>query len=66
MIVPELHVHQAGHALTGIGIVVIGDALHQGGRTVAHPDDRDTDALLARWRETLFGADGALNDRAAA
>lgn len=31
-----------------------------------HPDDRDTDALLARWRETLFGADGALNDRAAA
>jgi predicted metal-dependent hydrolase len=27
-----------------------------------HPDDRDTDALVAEWRETLFGADGTLND----
>lgn len=31
-----------------------------------HPNDRDTDALLARWRDALFGADGALVDRAAA
>ena len=28
-----------------------------------HPDDRDTDALLEEWRERLFGAGGALNDR---
>ena len=28
-----------------------------------HPDDRDTRALLAEWRERLFGADGALIDR---
>ncbi len=28
-----------------------------------HPDDRDTRALLARWRDTLFGETGTLNDR---
>ncbi len=28
-----------------------------------HPDDRDTQSLLASWREQLFGADGSLNDR---
>ena len=28
-----------------------------------HPDDHDTDALLAGWREELFGADGRLNDK---
>jgi uncharacterized protein len=28
-----------------------------------HPDDRDTRALLAHWREELFGAGGALADR---
>jgi predicted metal-dependent hydrolase len=27
-----------------------------------HPDDRDTDALVAEWRERLFGEDGELND----
>ena len=30
-----------------------------------HPDDHDTDALLAKWREELFGADGTLVDRLA-
>jgi len=28
-----------------------------------HPDDRDTTALVERWREELFGADGTLNDK---
>jgi predicted metal-dependent hydrolase len=28
-----------------------------------HPDDSDTDALVIRWREELFGAEGTLNDR---
>jgi predicted metal-dependent hydrolase len=28
-----------------------------------HPDDRDTTALVTRWREELFGADGTLNDK---
>jgi len=28
-----------------------------------HPDDRDTTALVARWREELFGPEGRLNGR---
>lgn len=28
-----------------------------------HPDDRDTDALIAVWRDALFGDTGALRDR---
>jgi hypothetical protein len=28
-----------------------------------HPDDHDTNELIATWRERLFGSDGALNDR---
>jgi predicted metal-dependent hydrolase len=30
-----------------------------------HPDDSDTDALVARWREELFGSEGYLNDKLA-
>jgi predicted metal-dependent hydrolase len=30
-----------------------------------HPDDSDTDALVARWRDELFGAEGTLNDKLA-
>ncbi|HEX5367078.1 MAG TPA: metal-dependent hydrolase [Acidimicrobiales bacterium] len=30
-----------------------------------HPDDRDTSALIERWREELFGPTGSLNDRLA-
>jgi predicted metal-dependent hydrolase len=30
-----------------------------------HPDDRNTDALVAEWREKLFGPEGRLNDRLA-
>lgn len=28
-----------------------------------HPDDRDTNDLVAHWREELFGAEGSLNDK---
>jgi predicted metal-dependent hydrolase len=28
-----------------------------------HPDDRDTTELVARWRESLFGEEGTLNDK---
>ena len=31
-----------------------------------HPDDRDTDELVARWRAELFGDEGTLNDKLAA
>ena len=27
-----------------------------------HPDDRDSELLVAQWREALFGAEGELND----
>lgn len=30
-----------------------------------HPHDRDTTALVERWREELFGAQGTLNDKLA-
>jgi uncharacterized protein len=30
-----------------------------------HPDDRDTDELVARWRDELFGDAGTLNDKLA-
>ncbi|MHB8681757.1 MAG: metal-dependent hydrolase [Acidimicrobiales bacterium] len=30
-----------------------------------HPDDHDTTALIARWREELFGPQGVLNDKLA-
>jgi predicted metal-dependent hydrolase len=28
-----------------------------------HPDDRDTEELVARWRTELFGEEGSLRDR---
>jgi predicted metal-dependent hydrolase len=28
-----------------------------------HPDDRDTTALVADWRDSLFGENGSLNDK---
>jgi hypothetical protein len=28
-----------------------------------HPDDSDTTQLVESWRHTLFGEDGALNDK---
>ena len=31
-----------------------------------HPDDRDTDELVSRWRAELFGDEGTLNDKLAA
>jgi hypothetical protein len=31
-----------------------------------HPNDRDTSALLAMWREELFGANGSMRENLAA
>ena len=28
-----------------------------------HPDQRNTDAMLAEWSERLFGSEGELNDK---
>jgi predicted metal-dependent hydrolase len=37
-------------------------ALKEYNRPDFHPDDRDTSALIAQWREELFGTEGRLND----
>ena len=39
------------------------DQLHDYNRPDFHPDDRDTSALVTKWREELFGANGTLNDK---
>jgi predicted metal-dependent hydrolase len=39
------------------------DQLKDYDRPDFHPDDSDTDELVTRWREELFGAEGTLNDR---
>jgi predicted metal-dependent hydrolase len=38
-------------------------ALRDYNRPDFHPEDRDTAALVTEWRDTLFGAEGILNDR---
>ena len=37
--------------------------LREYNRVGFHPDDRDTNGLVAEWREELFGAEGSLNDK---
>ncbi len=39
------------------------DQLRDYNRPDFHPDDRDTTALVAEWREKLFGDEGTLNDK---
>jgi predicted metal-dependent hydrolase len=39
------------------------DQLRDYDRSDFHPDDRDTTALVARWREELFGEHGTLSDK---
>ena len=39
----ELDVHQARHAVRGVGVLVVRQALDERRRAVAHADDRDTD-----------------------
>ena len=39
------------------------DILKEYDRKGFHPDDRDTDELVATWRDTLFGAEGSLNSK---
>jgi uncharacterized protein len=39
------------------------DQLRDYNRPDFHPDDSDTDALVARWRTELFGENGTLNDK---
>src|SRR5262249_28090082 len=40
VVAAQVHVHEAGDALGGIGVLVVVDALHERVRAVAHADDR--------------------------
>ncbi len=56
VVAAEVDVHEAGHALVGVGVAVVVDALHERGGAVADADDRDAHllGLVARgavgWR----------------
>lgn len=41
----------------------IWDILREYDQEGFHPDDRDTDELVATWRDTLFGDEGSLNSK---
>jgi hypothetical protein len=45
VVAAEVDVHQAGHVLGRIGVLVVLDALHERGRAVADADDRDAHLL---------------------
>ena len=45
MVIAQLHVHEAGNLIGGIGILIVMDALDKGGSAVAGADDGDTDFL---------------------
>ena len=45
VVAAEVDVHQAGHALVRVGVLVVLDALHEGGGAVAHAHDRDAHLL---------------------
>ena len=46
VVAAEVDVHEAGDGLGRVGVAVVVDALDEGGRAVAHADDRDADLVL--------------------
>src|SRR4051794_30196766 len=46
VVTAEVHMHEAGDLLGGIGVLVVGDALDQGVRAVADPHDRDANLAV--------------------
>src|SRR6185295_13237938 len=46
VVAAEVDVHQAGHFVGGIGVLVVLDALDEGVGAVADPDDRDADLVV--------------------
>jgi hypothetical protein len=47
VITAEVHVHEARDLLGGIGVFVVGHALHERARAVADADDGDADLVAA-------------------
>ena len=46
VVAAEIDVHEAGHLLGRVGVLVVLDALHEGAGAVAHADDGDADLLV--------------------
>ena len=46
VVAAEVDVHEARDALGGVGVLVVLDALHEGGRAVADADDGDADLVV--------------------
>ena len=46
VVAAEVHVHEARDLLGGVGVLVVVDALHEGGGAVADADDGDAHLLL--------------------
>ena len=46
VVAAEVDVHEAGHALVRVGVLVVLDALHEGVGAVADADDGDPDLLV--------------------
>ena len=46
VVAAQIHVHQAGDLLGGVGVLVVLDALHERARAVADTDYRDADLVV--------------------
>ena len=57
VVAAEVDVHQAGDGLVRVGVLVVLDALDEGGGAVADADDRDADlvGLVARHAPLVAG-----------
>ena len=60
VVAAELDVHQAGHAVGRVGVLVVGEALHQGAGAVAHAGDGEADLahVGSSWRCACAGRRG--------
>ena len=56
VIAAEVHVHQAGNLLGGVGVLVVLDALDEAVGAVADADDRDADLAVVRVDAVGAGA----------
>jgi hypothetical protein len=52
----EVDVHEAGDELVGLGVLVIGQALHERVRAVADADDRDAYLVVLVPRGAVSGS----------
>jgi hypothetical protein len=56
VVAAKVDVHQAGHEVRGLGVLVVLDALHERARAVADADQRHADLALAPWGLAVPGS----------